>query len=104
MTACFIVRAQIVDAEVKEAFDRWYQDEHLPDALEAFNARRAWRGWSEVDANVHYAVYEFDDLKTARAIPDSDALKRLVVEFDRRWGDRVTRRREIVDAVQTIGS
>ncbi len=104
MTACFIVRAQIVDAEVKEAFDRWYQDEHLPDALEAFNARRAWRGWSEVDANVHYAVYEFDDLKAARAIPDSDALKRLVVEFDRRWGDRVTRRREIVDAVQTIGS
>ena len=44
MTACFIVRAQIVDAEVKEAFDRWHQDEHLPDALEAFNARRAlWR-------------------------------------------------------------
>jgi hypothetical protein len=53
MTACFIVRAQIVDADVKEAFDRRYQDEHLPDALKAFNARRAWRGWSEVDENVH---------------------------------------------------
>ena len=103
MTACFNVRAQIVDADVKEAFDRWYQDEHLPDALKAFNARRAWRGWSEVDANVHDAVYAFDDLTAARAIPDSDALKRLVVEFDRTWGDRVTRSREIVDAVQTIG-
>ena len=103
MTACFIVRAQIVDAAAKDAFDRWYQDEHLPDALEAFNARRAWRGWSEVDTNVHYAVYEFDDVTAARAIPESDALKRLVVEFDRMWGDRVTRSREIVDAVQTIG-
>ena len=102
MTARFIVRAQIVDAEVKEASDRWVQDEHLPDALKAFNAWRAWRGWSEVDANVHYAMYEFDDLTAARAIPDSDALKRLVVEFDRMWGDRVTRNREIVDAVQTI--
>lgn len=102
MTAYFIVRAQIADAAVKDAFDRWYQDEHLPDALEAFNARRAWRGWSEVDANVHYAVYEFDDVATARAIPDSDALKGLVVEFDRTWGDSVTRSREIVNAIQTI--
>ena len=103
MTACFIVRAQIIDAAAKEAFERWYQDEHLADAHKAFNARRAWRGWSEVDTNVQYAVYEFDDVTAARAIPESDALERLVVEFDRRWGDRVTRSREIVDAVQTVG-
>ncbi len=56
-----------------------------------------------MDANVHYAVYELDDVTAARAIPDSDALERLGVEFDRTWGDRVTRSREIVDAVQTIG-
>ena len=41
MTACFIVRAQVVDASIEDAFDRWYQDEHLPDALKAFGARRA---------------------------------------------------------------
>lgn len=103
MTACFIVRARIVDAVVKEAFDRWYHDEHLPDAHKAFKARRAWRGWSEVDASVHYAVYEFDDVTTARAILDSDALKRLADEFYSQWGDRVTRSREIVDTVQTLG-
>jgi len=102
MTACFIVRAQVVDMEVKDAFDRWYQDEHLLDALEAFKARRAWRGWSEVDVDVHYAVYEFDDVAAARAIPESDALKRLAVEFDRAWGDKVTRSREIVDVIQSI--
>jgi len=43
MTAYFIVRAQVVDATVKDKFDRWYQNEHLPDALKAFGARRAWR-------------------------------------------------------------
>jgi len=103
MTAYFIVRAQVVDADVKDDFDRWYEDEHLPEALEAFNARRAWRGWSAVDANVHFAFYEFDDLAAAQAIPESDALKGLVVEFDRMWGDKVTRSREIVDAIQIIG-
>ena len=102
MTACFIVRAQIVDTSVKSAFDEWYQNEHLPDACEAFKARRAWRGWSEVDASVHYAVYEFDDAPAARAIPDSDALKRMVVEFDRAWGEKVTRSRDILDIIQTV--
>jgi hypothetical protein len=103
MTGRFIVRAQVVDATVEDDFDHWYQNEHLPDALKAFRARRAWRGWSEVDPSVHYAVYEFDDVEAVRAIPGSDALKRLVAEFDRMWGDKVTRSRDVVDVVQKIG-
>jgi len=102
MTACFMVRAEVVDAEIKNDFDRWYQDEHLPDALAAFKARRAWRGWSDVDSNVHYAIYEFDDAAAARAIPGSDALKRLVAEFDRLWGERVVRSRDVFDIKQII--
>ena len=102
MTAFLMVRAQ-VDAAVKKDFDRWYQDEHLPDALKAFKAQRAWRGWSEVDSNVHYAVYEFDDLARARAIPGSEVIKPLIAELDRRWGDKVTRSREIVEVAQRIG-
>jgi len=104
MTACFIVRAQVVDATVEDDFDRWYQNEHLPDAVKAFGARRAWRGWSDVDTSVHYAFYEFDDAARARAIPGSDALKRLVAEFDRAWGDKVKRSRDIVEAIQTVGA
>ena len=103
MTAYFIVRAQIVDAAAKDAFDRWYQKEHLPDAAKGFNARRAWRGWSAVDPLVHHAVYEFDSMADALAIQGSDTLKRLVAEFDRVWGDRVTRSRDIVEITQTIG-
>jgi hypothetical protein len=104
MSACFIVRAQVVDAAVKQAFDRWYRDEHLAEAVKAFGAKGAWRGWSEVDASVHYAFYEFDDVARARAIPGSDAIKLLAADFDRAWGDKVTRGRDVVRAVQRIGA
>ena len=104
MSAYFIVRAQVVDAAVKDDFDRWYQDEHLPDALKEFNARRAWRGWSALDASVHHAFYEFDDLAQAQAIQSSGALKRLEAEFDRVWGNKVTRNRDFVEVTQTVGA
>ena len=104
MTAYFIVRAQVVDAAVKDDFDRWYRDEHLPDALKGFNARRAWRGWSAVDPSVHHAFYEFDTMARAQAIRGSDALRRLVAEFDRAWGGKVTRSRDFVEVIQSIGT
>jgi hypothetical protein len=102
MTACFIVRAQVADAAAAGDFDRWYQEEHLQDALKAFHAQRAWRGWSEVDSSVHYAYYEFADVASVRAIQGSAALKRLASEFDRVWGDRVKRSRDVVEVTQTI--
>jgi hypothetical protein len=103
MTAYFMVRAQVADAAIRMDFDRWYRDEHLPDALKGFNARRAWRGWSTVDASVHHAFYEFDDLAQAQAILGSDALKRLIAEFDRVWGNKVARSRDLVEVVQAAG-
>jgi len=104
MTAIFIVRAQVADAALKGDFDRWYQDEHLPDARDAFNALRAWRGWSTTDGTVHYAYYEFTDVASAQAIQGSEPLKRLVAEFDRVWGDKVKRSREIVEVIQNLES
>lgn len=101
MSALFIVRAQ-VDPSVRDAFDRWYRDEHLPDALKAFKAKRAWRGWSDTDASVHYAFYEFEDLARARAIPGSAEIKALIAEFDRLWGNKVTRARDVLDVVQAL--
>jgi hypothetical protein len=49
MTALFIVRAEINHASDREPFDRWYEQEHLPQAAASFQAVRAWRGWSEVN-------------------------------------------------------
>ena len=103
MKALFIVRAQVVDLSVKDAFDKWYQDEHLPEAMKAFGAKGAWRAWSDLDPSVHLAVYEFDDIAQARAVPGSAAIGPLIAEFDRAWGKKVVRTRDAVQVVQRIG-
>jgi hypothetical protein len=102
MSGIFMVRAVVADPADRAKFDKWYQDEHLPDAVKAFGAKRAWRGWSEVDPSVHYAVYEFDTIEQVRAIPGSGELKALVAEFDRVWGKRVVRARDEVKVGQRI--
>lgn len=100
MSAWFMVRAKLVDVADRAGFDRWYGEEHLPDARKSFAARRAWRGWSDIDPLLHYAVYEFDNLEQVRALPGSDAMQRLVAEFDRVWGAKVQRERDRVEIVQ----
>jgi hypothetical protein len=42
----FVVRSTVADASKREAFDNWYQEVHLPDALRLFGAKHAWRCWS----------------------------------------------------------
>jgi hypothetical protein len=96
MTAYLVVRAVVADPEDRAAFDQWYRTEHLPDALKAFGARSAMRGWSTLDPSVHTAYYRFDTVEDVRAISDSAAIKGLIAEFDRVWGTRVDRTRDIV--------
>ena len=52
---------------------------------------------------VHVAFYEFDSVEAAEAATAPDKIAPLVADFDRVWGDRVTRRRAILDVVQEIG-
>ena len=102
--AYLAVRAEVPEAD-RARFDHWYETDHLPWALRVFAARRAWRCWSRtpgVDGGVHVAFYEFDTAEAAEAVQQSDAIKPLVADFDRVWGDRVPRRREVLDIVQEI--
>ena len=101
MTAYLIVRAE-VDPSAKDAFDTWYETEHLPEALKAFNALSAKRGWSSVEANVHIAFYEFENLDAANTLMNSDVLKGFIAEFDRHWAGKVNRTRELVEFSQVI--
>jgi hypothetical protein len=100
MTALFIVRAEVPEAD-RAAFDRWYEAEHLRDALRAFGARGARRGWSAIDPSVHLALYEFPDLAAARAATAPERLAPLIAEFDRNFA-RVTRSRELVEITQAL--
>jgi hypothetical protein len=104
LTALFFVRAEVADPGERDAFDRWYEHEQLPQAAAAFQVVRAWRGWSEVDPAIHYAFYELADLTAAQAILNSEDLKGLIAEFDRVWGTRVTRTREVVVTRQLISA
>lgn len=96
MSAYLIVRAVVADPADRSPFDHWYRTEHLPDALKAFGAVSAMRGWSTADPSVHTAWYRFDTMEAVQAISDGAAIKALIAEFDRVWGQRVVRTRDIV--------
>ena len=97
-----VVRAEVLDAADRQKFDQWYATDHLPWAIKAFAALRGWRSWSRTEPAVHYAFYEFADIAEAEALIGSDKIKPLVADFDRVWGDRVSRRREILEVVQNM--
>ena len=97
-----VVRAEIADEADRRAFDRWYETAHLPEARTVFRAGRAWRCWSRTDPAIHYAFYEFASVDAAQAVLESGTIRSLVAEFDRVWGSRVTRTREVLEMVQQM--
>ena len=48
-----------------EDFDYWYENEHLYEAKKQFMAKNAKRGWVQ-NSNFHLAIYEFENIKTAK--------------------------------------
>jgi hypothetical protein len=102
MPAWLVVRAVVPDTTDRADFDRWYSAEHLPDALRAFTARAAWRGWSHSEPAVHCACYRFDSVAAAQAATSGATIEALIAEFDRCWGSRVTRTREILDVADEL--
>ncbi len=97
-----VVRAEVPDAADRAPFDHWYATDHLPWAIRVFGARRGWRCWSRTESAVHYAFYEFADVAEARAATEPAKTSPLVADFDRVWGNRVSRRREILEIVQEM--
>lgn len=97
--AFFIVRAIVPDPEKRAAFDRWYETEHVPDAVKAFGVAKAWRFWSLDDPSLHQAMYQFDDEAKLKAMLEGGALTQLVADFDRDWPE-VKRSRETLVLAQ----
>jgi DNA-nicking Smr family endonuclease len=95
--AYFMVRA-VVEKPLRQKFDQWYASHHLPMALAAFKAEKAWRFWSAAEAGVHYAVYRFADMARLDAALKAPSFKELVADFDQAWPHGATRTREILDA------
>lgn len=101
--AWLVVRATVADAADRAGFDAWYRDEHLPDAVKAFRATTAWRGWSQQDPAVHCAHYRFESVDTLNAVMNGPAIQELIAEFDRVWANRVVRTREVIEIADQVG-
>ena len=100
--AYLVVRAEVLHEADRASFDHWYATDHLPLAIRTFAARRGWRCWSRSEPAVHYAFYEIADASQAQALIGSEKIRPLIADFDRVWGDRVARRREILEVVQEM--
>ena len=103
MPSYFIVRASVTDPAQRAAFDRWYAQEHLPDAARSFGAQKAWRFWSESDPAVHQATYQFADRAALDHGTRPEVIKRLVADFEKAWPG-VPRTREIMTLVEEWGA
>src|ERR1700735_4641289 len=97
--AFFMVRS-VVTEPLRQKFDRWYSEHHLPMALDEFKAEKCWRFWSAADAGVHYAVYQFADMARLDAALESDGFKSLVADYDKTWPSGVTRTRDMLTLVE----
>jgi hypothetical protein len=82
-TIMFIVKATI-PPDKDAAFNRWYNDEHVPQALRFPGMVSAHR-YRLIDGDDRYrymAVYELKDEATYRAFIASDHMKTLRAEYD----------------------
>ena len=85
--ALFVVRATITK-DKEEAFNRWYNSEHVPQVLRyngAVSARR-YRKIIGDDKYEYMAVYEFASEETYRQFMASGHLKELRAEYDKYFG------------------
>ncbi|MDA0764762.1 MAG: hypothetical protein O3A39_10025 [Proteobacteria bacterium] len=100
MTAYIIVTSDTSKVS-KSEFNNWYEEEHLVEALNAFNAMGAKRGWIN-NSKIHLAIYKFKNIMLAKKALKSKKLENLIKNFDDRWNKKVFRTRELIETIQEI--
>lgn len=104
MTAHLTVRSTLIDPTVRDAFDRWYGEDHLPQAAESFKPLRCWRTWSKLNPAIHYAFYEYSDQGKIDEMMSSETFANLVEDFSQTWDGKVVRDRDVTTTVQMLDS
>ena len=92
--ALFMVRATI-SKDQEAAFNRWYNEEHVPQVLQ-FNGAVSARRYKQIlgeDKFSYLALYEFASEEVFHRFLDSDHLKTLVKEYDTHFGGVSERQR-----------
>ena len=86
-TVLFVVKATI-RKDQEDAFNRWYNEEHVPQFLRwkgAVSARR-YRAIDGEDTYQYMAVYELESAENFRALMASPHMKELRAEYDAHFG------------------
>ena len=86
-TVLFVVKATIA-REREPEFNRWYNEEHVPQFLRfpgAVSARR-YKALAGEERFQYMAVYELQDEATYRRLMDSQHFKELKAEYDAHFG------------------
>lgn len=90
----FVVRATI-SKEQEAAFNRWYNEEHVPQVLQ-YNGAVSARRYKKIlgdDKFQYMAVYEFASEAVFQRFQKSDHLKTLVKDYDANFGATSERER-----------
>jgi len=85
--ALFMVRATI-SQDQDAAFNRWYNEEHVPQVLQ-FNGAVSARRYKKIlgeDQFEYMALYEFASEEVFRRFLGSDHLKTLIKDYDANFG------------------
>lgn len=86
-TVLFVVKATI-RRDQEDAFNRWYNEEHVPQFLRwkgAVSARR-YRAIEGEETYQYIAVYELESEANFRALMASEHMRELRAEYDARFG------------------
>ncbi len=86
-TTLFIVKATITK-EQEQAFNRWYNEEHIPQVLQfpGLVSARRYKAFEGEDKWQYMAVYELQDEATYHRLMASDHMKQLRAEYDKHFG------------------
>ncbi|MCH8888480.1 MAG: DUF4286 family protein [SAR324 cluster bacterium] len=99
----FIVMAN-VKPEQEDAFNRWYDEDHMPKALNRFPGVTSGRRHKIIDGGDGYnymAIYEFESEAKLNETMKSDALQGLIQEFNDTFGE-VDRKRVLAVEIKSF--
>ncbi len=85
----FIVMAK-VPPEKEDAYNRWYNEDHMPKALERFPGVISGRRYKITDGGDGYnylAIYEYESFEKLMETAKSDSLKKLIQEYNDAFGE-----------------
>jgi antibiotic biosynthesis monooxygenase (ABM) superfamily enzyme len=93
-----------VKPEDEEAFNKWYNEDHLPKAIERFPgvlSGRRYRIREGDDEYQYLAMYEFESYEGMHATAGSEIMNELAREFDAAFG-KGGRKRILAEQVKAL--